>query len=303
MSDNLKNILKFVAVVAVIILALFLFIFVGNTIYKYTNFYINIPDIYNKEIFAFAGSVLGGLGTLLALYITVQYFRDQSVHQTYIQQLDKEKESIFDAVSKINPLIASNLYNQYSTLPKDVDDYKRVQVLEIRRDINFQREQLMFAKTELQLKSDILDEYDKCLNCNKKCGTVKYSERFRKQYNEAEKIIYNFLLNLDQFIEVSSQNDEYQAIVNQLNKQLEAPRLTVAVKEDLAGQIAKYESAIKDAQVLIGEITLDMTAISQIHMELKSKLVYTAKGYYFAKMREEHRAVKSNDTKCKQAKR
>lgn len=308
MSGKYNNVAKYALIIAVIPVVILLLIFLGNTIYELSGgtIYFNVLDIYNKELFAFAGNYLGGVTTLVAMYFIVRHFKNESQHQTYVAQLDKEKECIFDAVARVNPLTASSLYNQYNALPSDVDDYKRVQVLEIKRDINFQREQLMLARTELQLKTDILDEYDKCNNCPKKCSMIKYSEKFGKQYLEAENIIYNFLLNLEQFIDVNSQNNEYAAVVSQLNKQMEAPRLTSAAKDELAEQIEKNRAYIRDAEVLISDLALNMTSISQIHLELKTKLIHTAKGYYSSKLRDEYKSymrIKSNDVRCKQANR
>lgn len=307
MSKKHKNIAKCALIVALIPLAILIVLFVGNKIYELSGgtFYINILDIYNKELFVFSGSYLSGLSILIALYFIVKHYQEESQYHTYIMMLDKEKECIFSAVSKINPLAASNLYNQYSSLPTDANDYNRVKILEIKREINSHREQLMLAQTELQLKTDILDEYDKCAKCEKKCSIIKYAERFKEQYSEAEKIIYDFLISLEQYIDIDSENIEYQSLVAQLNKQLEAPRLTVAVKEDLTGQIAKYEGLIKDSEVLTKDLKVDMFSISQVHSEIRKRLILVAKGYYFAKTRDEYRAylnVKSNDVKCKNAK-
>lgn len=303
MFEKYKNIAKYALVIVAVPLAIALIIFIGNMIYYATGFSINIPDIYNKELVAFAGSYLGGVTILAALYFIIKYYKDETQHQTYIAQLDKEKESIFSAISKITPLTASNIYNQYSTLPVETNDYNRVKVLESKRDINSLREQLMQARTELQLKSDILDEYDKCINCAKKCVIIKYTEKFKTMYYEAERIIYDFLLTLEQYIDINSENNERQALIAQLRKQLEAPRLTIAVKEDLTQQIERHEAATRDAEILIGDLKADMILISQVHTEIKTKLAHVAKGYYFAKMREEYRSylhIKSNDVKCKQ---
>lgn len=302
MSRRNISIIKYVLFAALVPIAILLFIFVANLIYEYTGFYINVTDIYNKELVAFAGSFFGAVAILVAVLIVIKHFNNEAKHESYTKLLDKEKEYIYNALSKINPLAAINIYNQYSVLPVDTDDYKRVQVIEIRRDINSLREQLMLARTELYLKTDILDVYDKCTNCPKKCNIIKYSERFQKQYSEAEKIIYNFLINLDQYIDIDSTNSEYLAIIDRLNRQLETPRITASAKEELTAQIAKYEAAMRDAEVLIGDLVVDMTTISQIHLELKVKLIHTAKGYYFAKLRDEYNSymrVKSYDTDCR----
>lgn len=167
-----------------VITAPFLLMFLlhlGIAVSEYTGFNFNIEGINAADWFMFAGSYLGGAITLGGVVLTLKHEQKVHQHQISIEAINREKELLVSAISKLDFSSISIIYNYFRELEITNTGYRGVEVTEIQRRISeIQRtvnEQLIVITANTEVYANMTQQ---CSGCKTPCGLSKPAENFEK---------------------------------------------------------------------------------------------------------------------------
>jgi len=255
---------------------------IGNSVFSVTGHKINPEGINNAEIFMFWGSYLGGVVTLLGVVMTIQYSRKTHFHQMEIEKLNEERAHFSTAITKLNSLAISKIWESFRALYIGTEGYNDADIFNLKQMIIHEREQICAARVELSMNTFILDESEKCLKCQKQCDIQQISAEFREQYYDTESKLYDCLSVINNVIEISVANARYRMLVYK-NEQI--------LKGDISEEDRKYflehneafRSKIVDMSALDEQLATSIESIANFHISGKTDLLYKSKSYYYLK--------------------
>ena len=283
----------FIMLMLVLPAIILLFLRFSNYIATMTGIDLYIYGISNGEMFLFLGGYIGGIVTLTALYFTITENRKILSYQMEDVRIDKELEHIADAITKLNPLATLKIFANFNALVPDKDKYRGNEMAEIKNMLNYEREQLLFARTTLTMKTTILDVHQKCNDCNNKCSLHNIKTVFITKYCEIDNKLYNALATIETYISDTSSNLRFKMNKIEAEQLLNAALLepiTEAAKERLVGIIDTCNDSIKDTSVLEESIKKVFDEMVEFHNEGMAVLLHNAKSYHFER---KHRNYKS----------
>ena len=256
MLDKLKKHWVWGVIAAPFLLMLLLHL--GIAVSEYTGFNFNIEGINAADWFMFAGSYLGGAITLGGVVLTLKHERKVHQHQIRIDEINKEKELLVNAISELDFYSISIIYNHFRELEITNTGYRGVEVAEIQRKISeVQRtvnEQLIVITAGTEMYANMTQQ---CSGCKTPCGLSKTCGEFRGIYDRITKDLYETLSLLSQHIEQCEANVMKDAVIRQYqleNAQCtpgqplphppEELRMAESLKTDVSQNITKLRESI-----------------------------------------------------------
>ena len=196
---NKKSLWWIAAVIAlpfVVMLGLHIGIALGN----YFHININVPNIDAASWFMFFGSYLGGVMTLAGVMITMKHERNIHQYENIIQNLEKEKEKIGNAICGFNLLAPGALYTQIIEMCAASEKFNASNMTAIRLCVNDEMQKVLMAKAELEFSTDIYFMTGNCAACKKPCGIQGIIPEFIKVYDSIGAKIYDTLSKINNYI-------------------------------------------------------------------------------------------------------
>lgn len=241
--------------VILLILAPFItmgFIIIGNLLFEATGYKINPNGVNNAVIFAFFGSYLGGVVTLLGVVYTILANKKRNDYKIEIDLLNEERGHFTSILSKLSPLGTLNCISRFVELPfiekvsyKDISNSKQM--------INDEKRLITDANIELELNTYILDG----LNNGDDQAVIKIA--FKKKYQETYDTLWSFLLASEKYI------DHAREVKYQLEQKIPEIKNNVI---DLNKKL--HEGIIKVSDLHINEIP-QLIAMLRTYYDLKKE--------------------------------
>lgn len=206
---NKKSLWWIVAVITlpfVVMLGLHIGIALGN----YFRININVPNVNAATWFMFFGSYLGGVMTLGGVMITLRHERNIFQYQNAIENIEREKEKIGNAVCGFNLLSPGVLYMQVNELLASSVEVSASDMATIRLHVNEEMHRALAIRTELEFATDIYSMAGNCAVCKKPCRVQSILPEFIKTYDLIGAKIYDTLSKINDYILTCERNRAYR---------------------------------------------------------------------------------------------
>lgn len=177
-----------------------LFLHFGVALWEYTGINFSVEGVTAEDWFMFAGSYLGGAITLTGVTLTLRHERKIHQHQIMLEQINKEKELLSDAISRLDLHAPSSIFFHFSELEITDEGYKGIEVAEVRRCIWDKQRELNQWKAKLAINTDIYASYSQCGSCNTVCKLEETSKKISEDYERISNQIYDTLSLMDTYV-------------------------------------------------------------------------------------------------------
>lgn len=207
---NKKSTRWIIAVIAlpfVIMFGLHIGIAFGN----YFHININVPNIDAAGWFMFFGSYLSGVMTLVGVIITIMHERNIHQYENTLENIEKEKERIGNAICGFNLLTPGALYQQFNEMLISPTTVNSSDIVAIRMRVNEEMHKVLTAKAELEFSTDIYFMSGNCAACKEPCGIQSTILEFIKIYELIGAKIYDTLSKINAYILAFERNQAYRA--------------------------------------------------------------------------------------------
>ena len=197
-----------IALPFVVMLGLHIGIALGN----YFHININVPNVDAASWFMFLGSYLGGVMTLAGVMITLRHERNIHQYENAIENIEREKKKIGNAVCGFNLLAPGALYMQVNEMLASpmVDNVSDMAA--IRLHVNEEMNKALVIRTELEFDTDIYSMTGNCAVCKKPCRIQTVLPEFIKTYDLIGVKIYDTLSKINDYILTCERNQAYRSM-------------------------------------------------------------------------------------------
>lgn len=197
--NNKKSLWWIVVVIAlpfIVMLGLHIGIALGN----YFHININVPNIDAASWFMFFGSYLAGVMTFAGVVATLRHERKIHQYEHDLENIDKEKERIGNAICAFNLFAPGLIYVQVSEMLVSSKEPTPSDVIVLRQHVNEEMHRILTAKTELEFTTDIYFIAGKRATCKEQCEMKKTTSAFIEVYESVGEKIYNTLNKINDYI-------------------------------------------------------------------------------------------------------
>lgn len=197
--NNKKPIGWIIAVITLPFIVMF-GLHIGIALGNYFHININVPNIDASSWFMFFGSYLAGVMTLTGVLITLKHERKMHQYEKSLENIDKERERIGNAICGFNLLAPRSLYGQINEMLVSPMGISSPDIIVLRQKVNEEMHKALVAKTELEFATDIFFMAGDCAACKKPCKIQSIIPEFIKMYDLVGTKIYNTLNKIDNYI-------------------------------------------------------------------------------------------------------
>lgn len=262
---------------------------IGLALGAYFGININADDITSKDWFAFAGSYLGGIMTLVGVTITLRQERKNQRYEDNLSSIERERKHLGAAISGLNIIIPKVIYQRYIDLPIMPEGDNSADISLIRQSIDQEREVINKTRMEAIFFTDIYDS-GPCMVCNNLCSLKEIRLEFQRIYDRVAEQLFDVYLKIEQYITVNEGNIIHRKLADsfrQMNR-----RLLEEGKSPMYDEftIKEQESKIVDMQSMQGEILKAIIDINDLNQKEIVQLTNLAKGYIAVKRQNAEKA-------------
>lgn len=209
--NNKKPLGWIIAVIAlpfIVMLGLHIGIALGN----YFHININVPNIDAASWFMFFGSYLAGVMTLTGVLITLKHERKMHQYEKSLENIDKERERIGNAICGFNLLAPRSLYGQVNEMLVSPMGISSPDIIVLRQKVNEEMHKALTVRTELEFATDIYAMAGNCASCKKPCKIQAVIPEFIKTYDSIGTKIYDTLNKIDNYIFALERNQVCKSV-------------------------------------------------------------------------------------------
>ena len=278
MSVYNRNKIILLASIIVIPLVLMFILHIGIALGNYCHVSISIEDVSSKDWFMFFGSYLGGVMTLFGVLYTLNYEQKEQQYHLVIDELNNEKTKLAFLINKLDVFLPIKIIQHFTSLPIQKEGYNSNDLAALKKWIIDELDNVFRLKRELLLLTYMCSEDMECSLCEHKCNLVIIKTKFQKIYTEIADEIYMILQDINDYINVESNNVRYKSLII-LCKQRNELAEKIGEKQIYVDEIKKYESKIVDTDEQVKIITSKSIEISHYNEKEMWELTNLAISY------------------------
>ena len=242
---------------------LMLCLHIGIALGNYFDININVPSIDADDWFLFMGSYLGGVMALAGVMITLRQERNVHQYEKSLESIEKERDSLGNAICELNIFAPSILYQRFSSLPITSKGYDALGIAAVRQHLVEEEQKINMAKCKVIFFTDTFAMTAMCYGCKNPCRIQTILPEFQKTYEKVGNKIFSVLQMIDSYMGACENNVLCQAFVNgcqQVNRQ-----------ETQLGRPPQYdETTIKEYESKIVDIAPLQKSIHNAIMEVNN---------------------------------
>ncbi len=201
--------------------------------------------------------------TLAGVVITLSHERNIHQYENLIENINREKENIGNAICGFNLIAPRALYTQIIEMLASPTGYSTSDMVAIRLQVSEEMHKLLMAKSELMFSTDIYYMAGGCRACKKPCAIQTVLPEFIKTYESVGAKIYDTLTEINNYI--------------------------LALESNKSCKAAGLESQIVDVKPHQNTIDAALEEIAELNQNEIQNLMVLGREYFEQKMQNAYR--------------